>query len=122
VNKTDIPNPIYAAAGIGELAYEKLRELPKVAARTAGELRERLATSRERELSAEWVKVRDTAKQSGAALVATATSVRGKAATGYRNLVVRGERVVANRFGSAESSEPAKVEVEVGPVQPAQPQ
>jgi heparin binding hemagglutinin HbhA len=122
VNRTDIPTPIYAAAGIGELAYEKVRGLPKVAARTAGEVRERLATRRERDLSAEWAKVRDTAKQSGAALAATASSVSGRAATGYRNLVARGERVVGDRFGAAEPSEPAKVEVEVGPVQPAQPQ
>jgi heparin binding hemagglutinin HbhA len=119
VNRTDIPTPLYAAAGVGELAYEKLRGLPKVAARTAGELRERLATTRERDLTAEWAKVRDTAKQSGAALVATAAAVPGRAATGYRNLVARGERVLAR---TTEQPEPAKVEVEVGPVQPAQPQ
>ena len=118
MNKTDIPNPIYAAAGIGELTYEKLRELPTVAARTAGELRQRLAT-RDRDLSADWAKVRDTAKQSGAALAATAAAVPERAATGYRNLVARGERVLAR---TTEQPEPAKVEVEVGPVQPARPE
>jgi heparin binding hemagglutinin HbhA len=127
MNKTDIPAPIYAAAGAGELAYQKLRQLPELAARTvrtagqtAEELRRRIA-ARDSDLTAEWAKVRDSAQRGTAVVVAKAANAQEKAATGYRNLVARGERVVNGRLGVATGhSEPAGIEVEVGPVQAAE--
>jgi heparin binding hemagglutinin HbhA len=126
MNKTDIPAPIYAAAGAGELAYQKLRQLPELAARTvrtagqgADELRRRLA-ARDRDLTAEWVKVRDSAQRGTAVVVAKAANAQERAVTGYRNLVARGEQVVNGRLGVATGhAEPAGIEVEVGPVQAA---
>jgi heparin binding hemagglutinin HbhA len=126
MNKTELPAPLYAAAGAGELAYQKLRLLPDLAARTvrtagqtAEELRRRLAT-RERDLNTDWVRVRESAQRGTAVVVAKAATAQERAVTGYRNLVARGERVVNDRFGVATGqTEPARIEVEVGPVQGA---
>lgn len=117
--RNDIPAPIYAAAGAGELAYEKLRKLPELAARTArtaGEFRQRLAT-RDRDLNAELARVRESAQRGTAVVAARAATAQQRAATGYRNLVARGQRVVNDRFGvTTGHAEPAGIEVEVGPV------
>jgi hypothetical protein len=119
MNKTDIPAPIYAAAGAGEVAYEKLRKLPELASRTAEELRQRLAT-RDRDLNAEWVRMRESAQRGTAVVVARAATAQERAVTGYRNLVARGERVVGSRIDATTGrAEPAEIEVEVGPVQGA---
>jgi hypothetical protein len=127
LNPTELPSPFYAAAGVGELAYQQVRRLPDVAARTlrtagrsAAELRRRVA-ARDRDLTAEWTRMRASAQRGTAAVAATAAAAQERAVTGYRNLVVRGERLVADRFGVATGqAEPAKVEVEVGPVQAAE--
>ena len=117
MSKTDIPSPLYAAAGAGELAYEKLRKLPELASRTAEELRQRLAT-RDRNLNAELARVRESAQRGTAVVVARAATAQERAVTGYRNLVARGEKVVGSRIGATTGrAEPAKIEVEVGPVQ-----
>jgi hypothetical protein len=112
-SRNDIPAPLYAAAGAGELAYQKLRKLPEVAART-------VRTARERDFNAEWARVRESAQRSTAVVVAKAATAQERAATGYRNLIARGEQVVNGRLGVATGhAEPGKVEVEVGPVQGA---
>jgi hypothetical protein len=117
MNKTDIPSPFYAAAGAGELAYEKLRKLPELASRTAEELRQRLAT-RDRDINAELARVRESAQRGTAVVVAGAATAQERAVTGYRNLVARGERAVGSRIGTTTGrAEPANIEVEVGPVQ-----
>jgi heparin binding hemagglutinin HbhA len=119
-NSNDIPAPIYAAAGAGELAYEKLRQLPELAARTArsaSELRQRLATEN-RDFKAEWTRVRDSAQRGTAVVVAKAATAQERAVAGYRNLVARGERVVNGRLGvTTGHAERTEIEVEVGPVQ-----
>lgn len=122
MNRTDIPAPIYAAAGAGEIAYEKLRKLPAVAARTADGLRQRLATpDRDRNL-VDLARVRETARRGTAQLAAQAAGVQDRAVAGYRRLVARGERVMADRLNSNTAPlEPAGIEVEVGPVRPAEP-
>lgn len=118
-NRSDIPAPIYAAAGAGELAYEKLRKLPELAARTArtaGEFRQRLA-AQDRNLNAEWTRVRESAQRGTAVVVAKAATAQERAVTGYRKLVARGERVVNGRLGvTTGHAERTEIEVEVGPV------
>jgi hypothetical protein len=127
MNRADIPSPFLAAAGAGELAYQQLRRLPEVAARTvrtagqtAEELRLRIATG-DRDLTAELARLRESAQRGTATVVAQAATVQERAVTGYRSLVARGERVVADRIGltTGDDAEPAKIEVEVGPVQAA---
>lgn len=114
MNRTDIPAPLYAAAGAGELAYERLRRLPETAARTAETLRERFAAR-------DFSEVRESAQRSTAVVVARAAAAQERAAAGYRNLIARGERVVAERAGvTTGHAEPAGIEVEVGPVQSAE--
>lgn len=122
MNRTDLPGPIYAAAGAGEIAYEKLRKLPAAAARTADGLRQRLtAPDRDRNV-VDLARVRESAQRGTAQLVAQAASVQDRAAAGYRRLVARGERVMADRIGVPTAPpEPAGIEVEVGPVRPAKP-
>jgi hypothetical protein len=120
MNRTDIPAPFYAAAGAGEMAYQKLRKLPGAAARTAGGLRERFAAP-DRDLTVELARVRESAQRGTAAFKARAASVQDRAVAGYRRLVAHGERVMADRNGMATGHpEPAGIEVEVGPVQPAE--
>jgi hypothetical protein len=120
MNRTDIPAPFYAAAGAGELAYQKLRKLPEAATRTAGGLRARFAAP-DRSSTVELTRIREAAQRGTAALVTRATTVQDRATAGYRRLVAHGERVVADRIGMATGDpEPAGIEVVVGPVQPAE--
>ncbi|HEV7899495.1 MAG TPA: hypothetical protein VGP31_16810 [Planosporangium sp.] len=98
-----IPNPLYAAAGAGELAYEQLRRLPE---RVAG-LRGRVAELRpvvteavservaERNLRADIDKLRDSALRNAQVFVASAQVAQKQAAAVYDELVARGERIVA---------------------------
>lgn len=122
MDRTDIPAPIYAAAGAGEIAYEKLRKLPAAAARTADGLRQRLAAPDRDRSVVDLARVRESARRGTAQLVAQAAGVQDRAAAGYRRLVARGERVMADRIGVPTAPpEPAGIEVEVGPVRPAEP-
>lgn len=92
-----LPNPIYAAAGAGELAIERLRDLPG----RLGDLRERvklderLATVRE-DLREAGRKVRDidTAGLREKAVTAAAKA-QERAKETYAELVTRGERVAS---------------------------
>jgi hypothetical protein len=126
MNRADIPSPFFAAAGAGELAYQQLRRLPEVAARTvrtagqtAEELRLRIA-SNDRDLTAELARLRESAQRGTATFVAQAATFQERAVISYRSLVARGEQVVTDRIGvTTEPAEPAKIEVEVGPVQAA---
>lgn len=120
----ELPKPLYAAAGAGELAYQQLRRLPAVAARTlrtagqtADELRQRFGSQDEPVRS----RMRASAQRSRVAMRNRATAAQERAAAGYRNLVARGERVMAERGGALRRHEPAPVEVIVGPVQPDEP-
>jgi heparin binding hemagglutinin HbhA len=99
-----IPNPLYAAAGAGELAYEQLRRLPE----RVSELRGRVAELRpvvaeavtervsERGLRADLDKLRDGALRNAQAFVSGAQVAQRQAAAVYDELVARGERVVAS--------------------------
>jgi len=91
-----IPGPVYAAAGAGDLAYEKLRALPERVAHLRGrvaELRpvvaESVSASR-----ADLDRLREVARRNAATLVSGAQAAQDKAAAVYSELVVRGEQVV----------------------------
>lgn len=120
MNRTDIPRPFYAAAGAGELAYQRLRRLPEAATRTADELRARLAVP-ERDLAVELARLRESAQRGTATFMARAVGFQDRATASYQRLVARGERLVADRVGmTGGPAGPAEIEVEVGPVQPAE--
>lgn len=119
MTKPDLPKPIYAAAGVGDLAYQQLRKLPEVARRTvrnAGQWRQRL--SGEGELSQ---RLRESAARGRTVVLRTASKAQERAVAGYHNLVARGERVVTERTNGRDQGQESRVEVIVGPVQPARP-
>ena len=97
-----IPNPLYAAAGAGDLAYQELRKLPERVAELRGRVSELRpvvtdVTDRvsERNLRADLDKLRDTARRNAQVVVAGAQEAQKQAAAVYTELVARGERIVA---------------------------
>jgi heparin binding hemagglutinin HbhA len=76
-----IPEPLYAAAGAGDLAYQQLRKLPERVAELRGVDIERL---------------RDAARRNAAALVSGVEAAQERATAVYTDLVKRGHRVVRN--------------------------
>ena len=124
MNRTELPAAVYAAAGVGELAYQQLRKLPETAARTlrsAGEAadawRDRVRTrANERDLATRLEQVRESARHGAATLAAQAAVAQEKATISYRSLVARGERVVNERLGATtgHAEPPTKIEVVVG--------
>lgn len=124
--RNELPKPLYAAAGAGELAYQRLRRLPEATARTlrtAGEtadtLRRRFANG-DRDLTTELqqarLQFRESARRGAEVLAARAATAQERAVVGYRSLVARGERVVNERFGVAtgQAEPPTRVQAVVG--------
>ena len=105
-----IPSPLYAAAGAGDLAYQRLRKLPE----QVSNLRERVSELRpavseavsETNLRADLDRLRQVARRNAANIVAGAQQASERAAAVYTQLVVRGEKVVRTVQGAE-----AKVEV-----------
>jgi heparin binding hemagglutinin HbhA len=85
---TKIPNPLYAAAAVGDLAYQRLRKLPA----TVADLRERVTRT---DLDAE--KLRGIAQRNANALVTSAQAAQERAQAIYTKLVAHGEEVVRGR-------------------------
>jgi hypothetical protein len=119
-----IPNPLYAAAGAGELAYEQLRRLPERVA----ELRGRVAELRpvaeavservsgrvsERNLRADMDKLRDSARRNAQVFVSSAQVAQKQAAAVYDELVARGERIVAGARTEQARAQLATAKVEI---------
>jgi heparin binding hemagglutinin HbhA len=94
-----IPNPLYAAAGASDLAYQQLRKLPERVAELRGrvnELRPVVTEAvSERSLRADLDRLRDVARRNAAAAFAGAQAAQERALTVYTKLVAHGERVVA---------------------------
>lgn len=116
--RMELPKPIYAAAGAGELAYRRLRKLPEMAVRTvrtAGQTAEQLRVrlGEEGDLAD---RLRATAQRGTAVVKERAARAQQRATSGYQELVARGERVMATRLGTGENGEGGRVEVIVGPV------
>jgi hypothetical protein len=135
--KTRIPAPLYAAAGAGDVAYQKLRKLPAVVTElrgraTAGttDLRERAAATlkaanesaadlRERaarnEFDAE--RVREIARRNANAVLAGAQAAQARAVEVYHQLVVRGEKVVGGGVVQAADTVNADLEATEAPAE-----
>jgi len=115
-----IPNPIYAAAGAGDLVIERLRKLPERVAvlqerantlqdelpgrltkiqdkvtQKVAELPSIVAELRQRAVDADGDKFRETARRNAGVVVASAQAAQERAAAIYSELVARGERVVS---------------------------
>lgn len=84
-----LPNPVYAAAGISDLAYQKLRELPDRVA----ELRGRV-TGGEFDLRSDVDRLRKAARRNASALASATQAAQERAVAIYDDLVVRGEHIV----------------------------
>jgi heparin binding hemagglutinin HbhA len=89
-----IPKPVYAAAGAGDLVYQKLCALPE----KVGELRERAVELRpvvvEKVRSTDLGRLRDAARRNASQLAHNAQAAQQRASVLYTDLVARGERVV----------------------------
>ena len=98
------PRPVYAVAGAGDLAYQRLRKLPE----QVSSLRERVSELRpavsdavsETNLRADLDRLRQVARRNAATIVAGAQQASERAAAVYTQLVVRGEKVVRNVQGA----------------------
>jgi hypothetical protein len=90
------PNPVYAAAGAGDLAYQRLRKLPAKVA----ELREKVAAS-DTEATVDNLrtrvdveKIRAAYRRNAQAVVTGARAASERASALYADLIARGEQVV----------------------------
>jgi len=114
-----IPAPVYAAAGVGDMAYQQLRKLP---ARVV-QLRERVTATGERELKVDVDKLRATARRNAAAVLTGAQAAQQRATSFYQTMVVRGQQVVRNYRDAgprdAQLTAPVKATVitDAGPVE-----
>jgi heparin binding hemagglutinin HbhA len=112
-NTRRIPNPLYAAAGAGDLAYEQLRQLPAKAL----ELRGRVAALRPvvadavtnavadpakrvdvDRLRVDVDRLRAVARRNAEVLLSQADTLRTQAVAVYADLVARGEKVVGGPY------------------------
>jgi heparin binding hemagglutinin HbhA len=114
---TKIPGPLYAAAGAGDIAIERLRKMParvaelqdrlqtelpgrvsvlqdKITARVA-ELPALVAELRQRMVDSDTDKFRESAKRNADVMRSNAKVAQGRAISIYADLVARGEQVVA---------------------------
>ena len=100
--KTQLPAPLYAAAGAGDLAYEQLRKLPAVVTELSEKAAASLRTYNE-QANAKAVQLREKAQttdfdalRGNAASVATSLAqlAQERTVAVYTALVARGEKVV----------------------------
>jgi heparin binding hemagglutinin HbhA len=142
-NDNKIPGPLYAAAGAGDLAIERLRKLPEKVAALQEQLPDRVsvlqdkvtakvaevpsivAELRQRVVDADTEKLRESAKRNAETFFSQAQAqakvAQEKAVSLYADLVARGEQVVGRGYTApARSSEPIRAEV-VSPKAPAAP-
>src|ERR1700761_1342101 len=115
-----IPNPLYAAAGAGDLAIERLRKLPEHVAglqervnalqdelpgrmtvigdkvtQKVAEIPSLVAELRQRVVDTDTDRLRETARRNANQFMASAQAAQEKAVAIYTELVVRGQGVVA---------------------------
>ena len=102
-NTRRYPNPLYAAAGAGDLAYQQLRLLPAKAVEFGG----RVAALRPVVTTAVTTAVAEPAKRVDVdklrdAAVRNAEVLRTQAVAVYNDLVARGEKVVGGPYKELE--------------------
>ena len=102
-NTRRYPNPLYAAAGAGDLAYEQLRQIPAKAVEIGGRVAalRPVVTDAVTNAVAEPAKRVDVDKLRDAAL-RNAEVLRTQAVSVYNDLVARGEKVVGGPFKELE--------------------
>jgi len=101
-----IPNPVYAAAGAGDLFYQQLRTLPAKALELSGRvaaLRPVVADAvadavKEPALKVDVDKLRTIARRNAEVLKSQAQVAQDRAVALYADLVARGERVVGGSY------------------------
>jgi len=116
--RTKLPNPLYAAAGASDVAFDQLRKLPATVAKLRTDLRHRAEEVQDNLAGVDLEQVRKDARRvmrrNAYALIATVQEAGVKAAEVYTDLVARGERVVNGEPVKAEptpvAERPAKVE------------
>lgn len=114
-----IPNPIYAAAGAGDIALSRLRKLPEKVAALQEELPGRLtviqdkvtqkvaeipsiaAELRQRVVDRDTDKFREAARRNAAVLRTSAVNASEKVVAIYGELVARGETVLSGNGATA---------------------
>jgi heparin binding hemagglutinin HbhA len=133
-----MPNPVYAAAGAGDLAIERLRKLPEKVAvlqervakaqddlpgrftviqdkvtQKVAELPSIVAELRQRMVDTDTDRLRESARRNADLFGAKAQAAQEKAAAIYAELVARGERVVGGN-GPAPRNERIHAEIVPG--------
>jgi heparin binding hemagglutinin HbhA len=107
-----IPAPLYAVAGVGDLAYQQLRRLPEQVNQLrakAAEIRPQVADAvSDTNFRADLDRLRSAARRNAQTVVAGAQQAGERATAVYTQLVARGQQVVAN-------VRPAEALVEVSP-------
>jgi heparin binding hemagglutinin HbhA len=126
-NTRRIPNPLYAAAGAGDLAYQQLRQLPAKAL----ELRGRVAALRpvvadavtsavaEPAKRVDVERLRDEVERIGAAALRNAEVLRTQAVAVYDDLVARGEKIVGGPYKELEPAGDVVPEITASEGKPA---
>src|SRR5690242_18041405 len=92
-----IPNPVYAAAGAGDLAYQQLRKLPGKVSELRGKVSEMRAKAQDEDTNLVKVdvdKLREAAKRNAAVLRSGALAAQDRANALYADLVARGQQLV----------------------------
>lgn len=116
--KKRIPSPLLAAAGAGDLAYEKLRTLPEKMSGLRAKVNELRPTGKiplpeRRDMRADLARLREVAKRNAEVVVHTAQVAQERATVVYKDLVARGEQVVrperTERPADAEAEQTAEL-------------
>src|SRR5215475_3931088 len=132
-DSTKIPGPLYAAAGAGDIAIERLRKLPEKVAQLQEDLPSRVsvlqdrvtarvaevpsivAELRQRVVDADTDKLRENARRNAetffAQAQAQAKTAQERAVALYADLVTRGEQVVGRSVPVARPGGPIRAEV-----------
>jgi heparin binding hemagglutinin HbhA len=105
-NTRRIPNPLYAAAGAGDLAYEQLRQLPAKALELSGRvaaLRPAVTDAVTNAVSeparrVDVERLRELARRNAEVLRTQADTLRVQAVSVYSDLVARGEKIVGGPY------------------------
>ena len=126
-NARRYPNPLYAAAGAGDIAYQQLRQLPARAVELGGRVvaLRPVVQSAVTNAVAEPAKrvdvdrLRGIARRNAAALRTQAETLRTQATTVYTDLVARGEKVVGGPYKELEPAGDIVPEITAAEGEPA---
>jgi heparin binding hemagglutinin HbhA len=108
-NTRRYPNPLYAAAGAGDLAYQQLRQLPARAVELSGRVvalrpvvESAVTTVTDPAKRIDVDRLRGIAKRNAETLRTQAETLATQAVSVYSDLVARGEKVVGGPYKELE--------------------